>query len=149
MEVKQTDRAEVGVLVVGHGRFAAEMVDCLLSVVGELDGVEGIACREDAGRDEIRRAILAALDRVDQGSGVIIFTDMFGDTASNICVDVAQARPGVEVLAGVNMPMLLKLTTERGERRSVAELADFLREYGRAHIVRPEIRRARGREAGA
>lgn len=149
MKSKHSNHAEVGVLVVGHGRFASEMVDCLLSVVGALDGVEGIACREDASADEIRLAIEAAVERVDTGAGVIVFTDMFGDTASNVCVRIAESRPGLEVLAGVNMPMLVKLTTERGQKRSVAELADFLREYGRSHIVHAEVRRTRRREAGA
>ena len=114
-----------------------------------LAGVEGIACREDASADEIRLAIEAAVERVDTGAGVIVFTDMFGDTASNVCVRIAESRPGLEVLAGVNMPMLVKLTTERGQKRSVAELADFLREYGRSHIVHAEVRRTRRREAGA
>ena len=62
--------ASVGVVVVGHGRFAAEMVETLLSVVGDLEGVEGVACRPDAQSHQIREAICEAVERVDEGAGV-------------------------------------------------------------------------------
>lgn len=132
----------VGVVVVGHGRFAAEMVETLLSVVGDLDGVEGVACRPDAELEAIRDAILETVERVDEGAGCIVFTDMLGDTATNASLEVADTHDGVEVVAGVNMPMLVKLTTSRNGT-TARELADFLQRYGQDHICRPTRRAAR------
>ncbi len=134
--------ASVGVVVVGHGRFAAEMVVTLLSVVGDLDGVEGVACRPEAERETIRDAICEAVRRVDEGAGVIVFTDMLGDTATNASLDVARVQPAVEVVAGVNMPMLVKLTTAR-VGTSARELADFILAYGQQHICCPTRAEAR------
>jgi PTS system mannose-specific IIA component len=126
----------VGVVVVGHGRFAAEMVDTLLSVVGDIDGIEGIVCQPDATQDEIRAAIEQALERVDQGAGAIVFSDMLGDTATNVSLQLAAEHSGIEVVSGVNMPMLLKLTTSR-YGTTAHELADFIRRYGQEHICWP------------
>lgn len=127
---------EVGVVVVGHGGFAAEMVQTLLTVVGGLNGVEGVACRLDAPREAICAAVCQALDQVDRGAGAIIFTDMLGDTASNVSLEVARNRPDVEVVCGVNMPMLMKLATAR-RGSSASELAGFIRRYGQEHICWP------------
>jgi PTS system mannose-specific IIA component len=126
----------VGVVVVGHGRFAAEMVGTLESVVGRVDAVEGVECSLVDDHDAIRDRIAAAIDRVDRGGGVIVLTDMLGDTASNVSLELARTREGVEVVAGVNMPMLLKLTTSR-RGMSAAELAEFIRRYGQEHIFWP------------
>jgi PTS system mannose-specific IIA component len=142
------EAVEVGVVVVGHGRFAVEMVDSLLSVVGGLDGVEGVAYRLDADPGEVEQAICEALDRVDAGAGVVIFTDMLGDTACNVSLDLARTRANVEVVAGVNMPMLIKLKTARGEKQKASELADFIRRYGQEHILWPTGGRAAGARAG-
>ncbi|MFP6664922.1 MAG: PTS sugar transporter subunit IIA [Deltaproteobacteria bacterium] len=152
METRATSergRAEVGIVVVGHGRFAVEMVDSLLSVVGGLEGIEGVAYRLDADPQEIEHAICAAINRVNVGAGVLIFTDMLGDTACNVSLGLARAQAGVEVVSGVNMPMLIKLTTARSEERTAAELADFIRRYGQEHILWPTGGRAAYARAGA
>jgi PTS system mannose-specific IIA component len=134
--VRRPVEALVGVVVVGHGRIAAEMVETLISVVGPVDAVEGVACAPSDDRDTIRRRIGAAINRVDRGVGVIVLTDMLGDTASNVSVDLARDRRDLEVVAGVNMPMLLKITTSR-QGMKAAELADFIRRYGQDHIFWP------------
>jgi mannose PTS system EIIA component len=126
----------VGVVVVGHGRIAAEMVGTLTSVVGDVDAVEGVACDPMDDLATVRDRTAAAIERVDRGRGVIVLTDMLGDTASNVSLDLARERTDVEVVAGVNMPMLLKLTTSRMNRKA-AELADFIRRYGQDHIFWP------------
>jgi PTS system mannose-specific IIA component len=123
------------------------MVDTLLSVVGDIDGIEGVACRPDAEPETIREAIAEAVERVDRGAGAIVFTDMLGDTATNVSLQVADDHPGVEVVAGVNMPMLLKLTTSRWGT-TAEELADFIRRYGQDHISWPTRAAARGRTRG-
>ena len=138
MEPSRNGRPDpaVGVVVGGHGRFAAEMVETLLSVVGDLEGVEGVVCRPEAEPEVIHSAILQAVERVDQGAGAIVFTDMLGDTATNASLAVAESHDAVEVVTGVNMPMLMKLTTARAGTRA-RELADFIRRYGQEHIRVP------------
>lgn len=130
------EAAPVGVVVVGHGGVAAEMVETLRSVVGTVEGLEGVVCRPNDDPAEIRERIAAAVSRVDGGAGVIVLTDMFGDTASNVSLELARGRADVEVVAGVNMPMLLKLATSR-HGRSAVELAGFIRRYGQEHIFWP------------
>jgi mannose PTS system EIIA component len=134
--IRKASGVPVGVVVVGHGRFAAEMVDTLASVVGDVEGVEGVACKPTEDAEAIRQRIAAAIERVDRGAGVIVLTDMFGDTASNVSLEIARARRGVEVVAGVNMPMLVKLSTSRCDMRA-SDLADFIRRYGQEHICWP------------
>lgn len=129
-------QALVGVVVVGHGRIAAEMVETLVGVVGGVDAIEGVATSPMDDRDAIRQKIAAAIARVDRGSGVVVLTDMLGDTASNVSLEIARERRDVEVVAGVNMPMLLKIATSRREVTAPA-LADFIRRYGQEHIFWP------------
>jgi PTS system mannose-specific IIA component len=126
----------VGVVVVGHGRIASEMVETLQSVVGDVDAVEGVACTPTEGAESIRTRVGEAIDRVERGAGVIVLTDMLGDTASNVSLQLAGRRSQTEVVAGVNMPMLVKLTTSR-YRTTAHELAQFIRRYGQEHIFWP------------
>lgn len=133
---KGADRVPVGVVVVGHGRIAAEMVDTLQSVVGDVDAVEGVACTPSEGPEVIRTRVGEAIERVERGAGVIVLTDMLGDTASNVSLQLASRRSHVEVVAGVNMPMLVKLTTSRYDA-GAHELANFIRRYGQDHIFWP------------
>ena len=133
----ESQEALVGVVVVGHGRLALEMVETLSSVVGPLAGVQAVVYQMDADPEEIQKYLRTAVDKVDTGAGAIIFTDMLGDTACNASMHVAADRQHVEVLAGVNMPMLIKLTTARMEMRSAPDLAGFIRRYGQDHIFWP------------
>ena len=130
------DRAPIGAVGAGHGRIAAEMVDSLRSVVGKIDAVEGVAFRLSDDPATIRDRIEETIERVDRGAGVIVLTDMLGDTASNVSLEIARNRSDVEVVAGVNMPMLLKLSTSR-RGVSAAQLAGFIRRYGQDHIFWP------------
>lgn len=134
---KENPSALVGVVVVGHGRLALEMVETLSSVVGPLAGVQAVVYQMDADPEEIRGSLRDAVEAVDTGAGAIIFTDMLGDTACNASMQVAEQRQHVEVLAGVNMPMLIKLTTARMEMRAAPDLASFIRRYGQDHICWP------------
>jgi PTS system mannose-specific IIA component len=122
----------VGMVVVGHGRLGEEMVQTLESVLGHLEGVEAVSTKTDDDPDVLREQILAAVRRVDRGSGVIILTDMLGDTPTNLSLAIAR-ETGAEVVAGVNMPILIKLTTARGEM-DAHTLAGFIQRYGQEHI---------------
>jgi PTS system mannose-specific IIA component len=122
----------VGIVVVGHGRLAEEMVQTLEGVLGPIDGLVAVATRYDDSPDAIRASIEAAVARVDRGRGVIIATDMLGDTPTNQSLSIAR-RTGAEVIAGVNMPILIKLTSARGEM-DAHTLARFIQRYGQEHI---------------
>ena len=122
----------VGLVVVGHGRLSEEMVQTLESVVGKLDAVEAVTSTPTDGPQEIRERISAAVRRVDRGSGVLIVTDMLGDTQTNLSLAVAR-ETGAQVVAGVNMPMLIKLSSVRWEM-DPGSLAQFIRRYGQEHI---------------
>jgi len=122
----------VGIVVVGHGRLAEEMVQTLEGVLGPVEALEAVTTDSHDTAEDIRRRIATAVDRVDRGQGVIILTDMLGDTATNQSLAVAREL-GVEVVAGVNMPILMKLATARGEMHA-HRLAEFIRRYGQEHI---------------
>jgi PTS system mannose-specific IIA component len=123
----------VGIVVVGHGRLGEEALKTLESVVGAIEAFEAVTTSGNERPETIRARIVAAVERVRRDRGVLIMTDMLGDTQTNLSLAVAREL-GAEGVAGVNMPMLVKATTARGscDARSLAEL---LASYGREHIV--------------
>ena len=136
----------VGMVVVGHGRLGEEMVQTLESVLGPVEALEAVSTSYEDTPEGIRDRIEAAVKRVDRGTGVIILTDMLGDTATNQSLAIAR-RHGVEVVAGVNMPILIKLTSARGEM-DAPTLASFIQRYGQEHIfwaTEPPARRRQAR----
>src|SRR5207247_9379505 len=100
----------VGIIVIGHGRVAVEMVQTLESVLGPIEALEGIATSYQDRPEEIRERVAAAVRRVDRGQGVIIRTDMVGDTPTNQSLAVGR-ECGAEVVAGVHIAILVQLTT--------------------------------------
>ena len=135
----------VGIVVVAHGRLAAEMVQTLEGVLGPIDGLEAIVTSYDDRPESIRTRIETAVRRVDHGDGVIILTDMLGDTPTNQSLAIAR-ETGCEVVAGVHMPILIKLTTARGQM-DARSLARFIHRYGQDHIVWATEPPARARQA--
>jgi mannose PTS system EIIA component len=122
----------VGIVVVGHGRIGEEMVQTLESVLGPTEALAAVTTRSDDRPDDIRARIAAAVQTVDRGAGVLILTDMLGDTPTNQALAVAR-ETRAEVIAGVNMPILIKLATVR-EEMDARSLASFIRRYGQEHI---------------
>ena len=122
----------VGLVVVGHGRLSEAMVQALESVVGKQEALEAVISDPTDGPQEIRERIAAAVRRVDRGRGVLIVTDMLGDTQTNLSLSVAREN-GAQVVAGVNMPMLIKLSSVR-QQMDLGPLAQFIQRYGQAHI---------------
>ncbi len=125
----------IGLVLVTHGALANEFKLALEHVVGPQEHCETIAIGPEDNAESRREDILAAIDRADTGDGVIILTDMFGGTPSNLAISVMQNRH-VEVIAGVNLPMLVKLGRIRGEM-SVQDAVAMAQEAGRKYITVP------------
>ena len=104
----------IGLVLVTHGRLAVEFVTAMEHVVGPQEAIEAICIGPDDDKERRRKDIAKAINKVDQGQGVIILTDLFGGTPSNLAIS-CMGRPNVEVLAGINMPMLVKLAKVREE----------------------------------
>jgi PTS system mannose-specific IIA component len=121
-----------GLLVVTHGRFAEELVAAARRIVGDLEGVEAVAIDWDDDVDRAREMIEQGIRNLDKGDGVLILTDMFGGTPTNIALSLLD--PGrVEIVTGVNLPMLIKFTNIRG-RLELHESAARIAEQGRSSI---------------
>ena len=104
----------IGLVLVTHGRLAVEFRSALEHVVGPQTQIEAVTIGPDDDVEQRRKDIIEAVKRVDTGEGVAILTDMFGGTPSNLAIS-CMGRPNVEVLAGINMPMLVKLAKVREE----------------------------------
>ena len=102
----------IGLVVVTHGRLAEEFIAAAEHVVGHLDNARAISIGPDDDMDIRRKEIIAAAKACDTGSGVVILTDMFGGTPSNLAISLLEIGK-VEVVAGLNLPMLVKLARIR------------------------------------
>ena len=122
----------IGIVLVTHGRLANEFCDALIHVVGPQKQITSIAIGANDDMEKRRQDIVDAVDEVDEGKGVIILTDMFGGTPSNLAISIMD--PGrIEVLAGVNLPMLIKLASVRQEC-DIKQAIEAARESGRKYI---------------
>lgn len=122
----------IGLVLVTHGKLAAEFIAALHHVVGEQAAVEAICIGPDDDMEARRNDILAAVGRVNDGSGVVVLTDMFGGTPSNMAISIMDQAP-VEVIAGINLPMLIRLATVRG-KMTLKEAVHAAQEAGRKYI---------------
>ena len=122
----------IGLVLVTHGRLAVEFLAATEHVVGPQERIEAICIGADDDMEARRADIAAAVTRVNIGQGVIILTDMFGGTPSNLAISLL--GPNVEVIAGVNLPMLIKLASVRKTMR-VAAAVEAAQEAGRKYIA--------------
>jgi PTS system mannose-specific IIA component len=122
----------IGLVVVAHFNLAREMVAATELIVGEQEQFVAVGIFPNEQVEDTKEKIVSALRSVDTGDGVIILTDMFGGTPSNISLSFLE-EGRVEVVAGVNLPMLIKLVTYR-EGRALDELASFITQYGQKNI---------------
>ena len=122
----------IGLVLVTHGRLADEFKAALEHVMGPQKQIESITIGAEDDADLCRSDIIEAVKRVDSGDGVAILTDMFGGTPSNLAISVMTGN-GIEVIAGVNLPMLIKLAGVRGENNMEKALVDAS-EAGRKYI---------------
>ena len=122
----------IGLVIVTHGRLAEEFVLAMEHVVGPQRGVEAICIGPEDDMERRRQDILAAVARVDDGQGVILLTDMFGGTPSNLAISVMD-QTRAELIAGLNLPMLIKLASVRG-RESLQACVAHAQDAGRKYI---------------
>lgn len=123
----------IGLVLVTHGHLATEFRSALEHVVGPQSQLATIAIAPDDDMESRRRDIIAAVDEVENGRGVIILTDMFGGTPSNLAISVME--PGrVDVVAGINLPMLIKLASVR-EEKTLDEAVTSAQDAGRKYIT--------------
>jgi PTS system mannose-specific IIA component len=122
----------IGLVLVTHGNLAREFVAAMEHVVGPQEQVRAISIGPDDDMERRRADILAAAVEVDSGDGAILLTDMFGGTPSNLAISIID-RARVEVLAGVNLPMLIKLASVR-RNEPLAVAVTQARDAGRKYI---------------
>lgn len=122
----------IGIVVVSHGDLARELLRATEHVVGSMTQAESVAIGPDDDPAERRGDISKAVARVDSGDGVVVLTDMFGGTPSNLAISIMEGA-AIEVIAGVNLPMLVKLAQSR-EKHSLKACAQAAEEAGRKYI---------------
>jgi mannose PTS system EIIA component len=122
----------IGMVLVTHGRLAAEFIAALEHVVGPQRNIAAVCIGPEDDMERRRQDILRAISEVDAGKGVVLLTDMFGGTPSNLAISVMEKAP-VEVIAGVNLPMLIKLAGLR-QSESLAAAVRGAQEAGRKYI---------------
>jgi len=123
---------KIGVVIVSHGRLGEEMLQAVRLIVPDPPPFLAVGIQPEQRVDEVRAAIAKALDEADTGDGVLVLTDMFGGTPSNVSLSFLGERH-IEVVTGVNLPMLIKLATLRAEK-PLEDLAAFIKQYGKRNI---------------
>jgi len=123
----------IGVVIVTHCRLSEELIAAAKLVVGEeLKQFQPVSIGPNEGTEDIREKIIEAIRKVDEGQGVLILTDMYGGTPSNISLSFLEEKK-IEVITGVNLPMLLKLATHHNDM-DIEKLAVFITDYGQRNI---------------
>jgi PTS system mannose-specific IIA component len=122
----------IGLVLVTHGRLASEFIVAMEHVVGPQERIAGICIGPDDDMDQRRKDISEAIAGVDDGGGVIILTDLFGGTPSNLAISLMKSDK-IEVIAGVNLPMLIRLEGAR-KTMDVRAAVAAAREAGRKYI---------------
>jgi PTS system mannose-specific IIA component len=122
----------IGLVLVTHGRLAEEFVAAMEHVVGPQENVCSISIGPDDDMEKRRKDILQAVVDVDTGDGVVLLTDMFGGTPSNLAISIMD-KAKVEVIAGINLPMLIKLAGLR-DSRGLEDAVSEAQEAGRKYI---------------
>jgi len=123
----------IGVLITTHGNLGNEFIRVAELIECNLKGVHCISVDQTKSVEELKKEISTAIKKLDQGQGVLILTDLFGGTPSNISLSFLKEGK-VEVVTGVNLPMLLKLSDVRKEGMNLKDFACYIKEYGKKNI---------------
>lgn len=119
----------IGGLIVTHGKLAYELLHAAETIEGELDGIEAVPLEWNETVEQAREKIRQALDRIGQDRGVIIFTDMFGGTPSNLSLSFFEVDR-VEIVTGVNLPMIVKFVSLKNACDDLRHAAHLIRDKG-------------------
>jgi mannose PTS system EIIA component len=122
----------IGVLITAHGDLGNELIKAAEMIKGPINGLLHVSVDQAKGVEDLKKEIGNAIKKLDKGKGVLILTDLFGGTPSNISLSFMKDGK-VEVVTGVNLPMLLKLP-ELKEEMSLKEFACFIKDYGKKNI---------------
>jgi PTS system mannose-specific IIA component len=137
----------VGLVVATHGLLAEELIRTAEGIAGKLEGARAVSVSSGSSMEAMRAALGEAVRAVDDGDGVLVVTDMFGGTPANLALTFLDER--IEVLTGVNLPMLLKLASCRAEGMGLKATAQLLTSYGQKNItLASELLRSRARTSG-
>jgi len=128
-----TSKDMIGVVLVTHGNLATELVKVMEHVVGPQDQLTTITIEPDDDMEKRREDILNSVQFVDKGLGVIILTDMFGGTPSNLAISIME-QAKIDIIAGVNLPMLIKLASVRSTE-NISDAVAQAREAGQKYIM--------------
>jgi PTS system mannose-specific IIA component len=128
----EAENVLVGALVVTHGQLGQELVSAAQAIVGEISYIAAVSIGWNDDVDESKKKIEQAVAEVDQGKGVIILTDMFGGTPSNLSLPLLK-RNEVDIVTGVNLPMVIKVANQPGTD-SLSELVTKVKKQGQSHI---------------
>jgi len=123
----------VGAVVITHGELGKALLDAARMIKGGMDKIKPVTIEDYNDVDALRERLLHAVSEVDGGDGVMVFTDLFGGTPTNIAMSILEDRD-VEIMTGVNLPVLIKFDSLR-DGKSLREVATFLEEYGRKSMA--------------
>lgn len=122
----------IGLVLVTHGHLAEEFISAMQHVVGKQENIAAVCIGPEDDMEMRRTEILDKVGKVDLGSGVVVLTDMFGGTPSNLAISIMD-RANVEIIAGVNLPMLIKIASLRKEK-NLKETVSGAQEAGKKYI---------------
>jgi PTS system mannose-specific IIA component len=122
----------IGVLITTHGNLGSELIRAAELIKGKLEGVSHVSVDQKKGIEDLKKEIGQYIRKLDQGKGVLILTDLFGGTPSNISLSFLKEGK-LEVVTGVNLPMLLKLDEKRQEL-NLKDFASYIKDYGKKNI---------------
>ena len=123
----------IGILIATHGDLGCELIKAAELIKGPLSQTTCVRIDETKSVEQINKEISTVIKNLDQGQGVLILTDLFGGTPSNISLSFLK-KGKVEVVTGVNLPMMLKLSAVKKEDMTLTEFASFITEYGKKNI---------------
>ncbi len=134
----------VGLVLATHGRLAEELLRTAEGIVGRLEQCEAVSIGAGTSMEQQQAQLGEAVKRCDSGDGVLVLTDMFGGTPANLALTFLDEK--IEVVTGVNLPMILKLATARADALGVRETAELITGYGQKNItLASELLRTRAR----
>jgi len=128
-------RVVIGIVIVTHQHLAEALIETARMLYGKPEKVIGVPLLEGEGLEDLKEKVMKAIDNVNDGDGVLVLVDLFGGTTMNVSALIAVEREDVEIISGVNIPMLLTVLIEREDGKSLKELAKIALSAGKEGII--------------